>query len=67
MPKVVKYASVGLNKGDIKLMNELKDYFGEDLPQVYRRALILLHYITLFKDIDSVAVALKSQSSKIEP
>ncbi len=65
MSTTVKRTTIALNKGDVQSLTELREHFGEDISQVYRRALILLHYIT-FAGTDSVAVS-TSRSSSLAP
>jgi hypothetical protein len=50
MSTTVKRTTIALNKGDVFLLEELKNKYGEDTSQIYRRALTVLHYISFVTD-----------------
>jgi Ribbon-helix-helix protein, copG family len=46
MSTTQKRTTIALTKQDLRELDELAQYFGENTSGVIRRAVILLHYIT---------------------
>lgn len=71
MANTKKRITLALTKGDIQAMEDLKRHYGEDVSTIYRRAIMLFHYVSFlpkFNFIDQMAeTALKSQSNTTAP